>query len=331
MNRSIARLLTALLVTGFIFAGCSSSGGGSGKFPEKSIEFIAPSGAGGGWDTTARTAAKVLNDEKIVTQPIVVQNKAGGGGAVGLAYLVEQKGTGYTINVYSPPLLLIALNGQSKASYKETTPLAQVMTDYSVFVVKADSKFQSVKELMDAAKKDPKSVKLGGGSAPGSMDHLAFAKAAKVAGVDVKSLPYVSFQGGGEAMTSLLGGHIDVISTGIGESLEQARAGKIRILAVTAAKRVEAIKEVPTLKESGIDAEFTIWRGFFGPPEMPAEAKRYFESAFEKMVTSKSWIDAANKYGWLIEYKNSADFSKFLDAQNKEMETLLSELGLLKK
>ncbi len=301
------------------------------KFPEKPIEFVAPSGAGGGWDTTARTAAKILNDEKIVTQPIAVQNKPGGGGAVGLAYLVDKKGTGYTVNVYSPPLLLIALNGQSQFSYKNTTPLAQVMTDYIVFAVKADSKYQSAKELMDAVKADPKNLKVGGGSAPGSMDHLAFAKAAKAAGVDVKKLPYVSFQGGGEAMTNLLGGHVDVISTGIGETLEQVRAGKIRLLAVTAPKRINTIKDVPTLRESGIDADFVVWRGFFGPPDMPADARAFYEESFAKMVKTKSWEEAASKYGWITDYKNAADFTKFLDAQNRDMESLLGEIGLVKK
>ena len=324
------KLATAtILGLSIVVAGCS--GGAKSNFPSQAIEFIAPSGAGGGWDATARTAAKVLNDEKIVTQPIAVQNKAGGGGAVGLAYLVDKKATGYTVNVYSPPLLLIALNGQSQFSYKNTTPLAQVMTDFDVFAVKADGKYKTIKDLMDAAKADPKSVKVGGGSAPGSMDHLAFIKAAKVYGVDVKTLPYVSFQGGGEAMTNLLGGHIDVISTGIGETLEQVRAGKVKLLAVTATKRIDVIKDVPTLKESGINADFTIWRGFFGPPEMPIEAKKYFEDAFRKMIDSKAWKEAADKQGWITEYKNAADFTKFLEAQNKEMETLLGELGLLKK
>jgi putative tricarboxylic transport membrane protein len=321
--------LAAVLGLSILAAGCSSTGGGT--FPTKPIEFIAPSGAGGGWDSTARTAAKVLNDEKIITQPITVQNKAGGGGAVGLAYLVDKKGDPYTINVYSPPLLLIYLNGQSQFSYKDVTPIAQVMTDYSVFAVKADSKFKTIQDVMAAAKADPKSVKVGGGSAPGSMDHLAFLKPAKVAGVDVKSLPYVSFQGGGEAMTALLGGHIDVISTGIGEAAEQARAGKVRILAVTAPKRVDVIKDVPTLKESGIDAEFIVWRGFFGPPNMPADALKTMDESFSKMLKSKAWADAAAKQGWITEYKNSADFKKFLDNENKTMESLLAEVGLLKK
>jgi putative tricarboxylic transport membrane protein len=328
MKRFGRLALASVLSLGILAAGCAGSGSGGSKFPEKPIEFIAPSGAGGGWDSTARTAAKVLNDDKIVTQPITVQNKAGGGGAVGLAYLVEKKGTAYTVNVYSPPLILIALTGQSQYTYKDTTPLAQVMTDYEVFAVKADSKFQSMKDVMAAAKADPKSVKVGGGSAPGSMDHLSFVKAAKMVGVAVKNIPYVSFQGGGEAMTALLGGNVDVIATGIGETVEQARAGKIRILGVTSPNRVAVIKDVPTLKEQGIDAEFIVWRGFFGPPNMPADAKKYFEDSFKKMLDTASWKDAAAKNGWITEYKNSADFTKFLDAENKSMESLLTELGL---
>jgi putative tricarboxylic transport membrane protein len=300
------------------------------KFPEKPIEFIAPSGAGGGWDTTARISAKVLNEQKIVEQPITVQNKPGGGGAVGLAYLKEKKGTGYTINVYSPPLLLNNLNGSTPDSYKDTVPLAMVMTDYDVLAVKADSPYKTVTDLFAQAKKDPKSIKLGGGSAPGSMDHIAYIKAAKAAGVDVKLVPYVSFQGGGEAMTALLGGHVDVICTGISETLEQVRAGKIKLLAVLAPTRLDIIKDVPTAKESGVNADFAIWRGFFGPPGMPDDAKKFFEAAFDKMLKTEAWKTEAAKQGWNTVYKNSADFSKFLDEQNTEMSTLLTELGIKK-
>ncbi|MGE5674852.1 MAG: tripartite tricarboxylate transporter substrate binding protein [Mycobacterium leprae] len=300
------------------------------KFPEKPIEFIAPSGAGGGWDTTARVAAKVLNEQKIVTQPITVQNKEGGGGAVGLAYLKSKKGTAYTVNVYSPPLLLNNLNGSTPDSYKDTTPLAMVMTDYDVLAVAANSPYKTLGDLFAQAKKDPKSIKLGGGSAPGSMDHIAYIKAAKAAGVDVKLVPYVSFQGGGEAMTALLGNHVDVITTGISETLEQARAGKIRLLAVLAPNRLDIIKDVPTAKEQGVNADFAIWRGFFGPPGMPEDAKKYFESAFDQMLKSDAWKAEAAKQGWNTVYKNSADFTQFLDQQNTEMAALLTDLGLKK-
>ncbi|HWI53695.1 MAG TPA: tripartite tricarboxylate transporter substrate binding protein [Symbiobacteriaceae bacterium] len=301
------------------------------KYPEKAIEFVAASGAGGGLDTAARIAVKVLADEKIVTQAIGVTNKSGGGQSVGMTYLWEKKGDAYVLNVHSAPILLNPLTGVSKLTYKDITPIAQVMSDYDVVVVSADSKYKTIKDLIDALKANPKSVKLGGGSAPGSMDHLAFLKPAKVAGVDVKNIPYVSFQGGGEALTALLGKNVDVISTGIGEVTEQARAGKVRILAVTAPKRVEAIKDVPTWKESGVDADYTVWRGFFGPPNMPAEAVKYWETALEKLVKSSGWKAEADKLGWVLEYRNSADFTKLLEVETKANEALLNEIGLLKK
>lgn len=301
------------------------------KYPEKAIEFVAASGAGGGLDTAARIAVKVLAEEKIVTQAIGVTNKAGGGQSVGMTYLWEKKGDAYTLNVHSAPILLNPLTGVSKLTYKDITPIAQVMADYDVVAVAADSKYKTIKELVDALKANPKAIKLGGGSAPGSMDHLAFLKPAKIAGVDVKSIPYVSFQGGGEALTALLGKNVDVISTGIGEVTEQARAGKVRILAVTAPKRVQAIKDVPTWKESGVDAEYTVWRGFFGPPNMPAEAVKYWETALEKLVKSNGWKTEGEKLGWVLEYRNSADFTKMLEAETKANEALLAEIGLLKK
>lgn len=337
---AIGLLLSAVL------AGCSSSkpanstppASSSGspaapasKYPEKAIEFVAAAGAGGGLDTAARIAAKVLADEKLVTQAIGVVNKAGGGQSVGMTYLWEKKGDAYTVNVMSAPILLNPLSGVSKLTYNDVTPIAQIMSDYNVVAVKADSKYKTIQELMAALKADPKVIKLGGGSAPGSMDHLSFLKPAKVAGVDVKSIPYVSFQGGGEAVTALLGGHVDVIITGAGETTEMARAGKVRLLAITAPKRVEALKDVPTFKESGIDAEFTVWRGFFGAPNMPEDARQFWETTLDKMLKSKAWQDEANKLGWVIEYRNSADFKKLLETETKAMEALLNEIGLLKK
>lgn len=301
------------------------------KYPEKPLEFVAASGAGSGLDITARTVEKVLREEKLVTQPMMVVTKSGGGQSVGLTYLWDKKGDAYTLNVHSASMLLVSLNGTTKLSYKDVTPLAQILTEYQVAAVSADSKYKTIQDLMAALKADPKSVKLGGGGAPGALDHLAFLKPAKAAGVDVKSIPYVVFQGGGEALTALLGGKVDVISTGVGEAAEQVRAGKIRVLAVTGPKRVDVLKDVPTYKEAGIDAEVVSYRGFFGAPNMPADAKQFWETTFDKMLKTKAWQDEAAKNGWGVEYLNSADFAKRMEADTKDYEGLLAELGLLKK
>lgn len=164
------------------------------KYPEKPIMVIAPAGAGGGWDLTARTTAKILTEEKLVPVGMPVENRTGGGGAIALEYVVnEKKGDAYTLVVYSPPLLLINLNGTTEKSFRDLTPLAQLYTDYQVIAVKADSKYTDIKQLMDELKQNPQAVTVGGASAPGSMDHLSFMLPAFRSGVAIKDVPYVSF------------------------------------------------------------------------------------------------------------------------------------------
>ena len=321
-------LLLVLILVASVTAGCAK------KYPNKPITIIAPAGPGGGWDLTARSVSKVLADTKLVSVATTVENQAGGGGGVALANVVQnKKGDGYTLVVYSPPLILINLNGQSKFGYKDITPLARLTTDYQIIAVSAKSKYKTLKDVMDALKKDPKSLTVGGASAPGSMDHLSFMLAASKAGVNVKDVPYVSFPDGSQLMSNLISGKIDVASTGVGETLGQLEAKTVIGLAVTAPKRYTdpRLKDVPTLKESGIDVTFDVWRGIFGPPDMPADAKAYISKALENMVKSTNWKkDVLEKYNWIDAYLPGDQFKSFLDEQNKALGDLLKTLGLIK-
>lgn len=303
------------------------------KYPEDPIEIIAPANPGGGWDTLARTIQVSLETEKIVPQPLSVTNKPGGGGAVGLAYMVNQKGTNNTLVVYSPPLIILNINGTFEGkSYKDLTPLAKLITDYQVIVVKADSPYKTLEDLLQAMRADPRAIKFAGVSSPGSMDHVAFAKIAKTAGIDPKQLEYIAFAGGGEATTALLGGNVAFLSTGIGESVAQLEAGTIRALAITAPERLQTdlLKDVPTVKESGYDMTYEIWRGVFGPADMSPEAKAYWEATLKKMVESPTWKAQLVKLNWRDAYANSADFTTFLGQETEMYRTLLTELGFAK-
>lgn len=174
---------------------CASTSLQAADYPTRPFEFIAPGGAGGGWDTAIRFTAKVLESQGIVTQPMPVTNKPGGGGAVGLAYLQKKKGNPYTFIVYSPPLLLINLTGQTPLSFKDTTPIAMLINDFGAFAVPKNSPYKTIIDVMEAIKKDPKSVKVGGASSAGSMDHIQFLQAAKAAGVEnLKEIPYIALQ-----------------------------------------------------------------------------------------------------------------------------------------
>ncbi|GGA91297.1 Bug family tripartite tricarboxylate transporter substrate binding protein [Ornithinibacillus halotolerans] len=324
----IAISLTILLILG----ACSDSSSGTtdGEWtPEKSIEIVAPSGAGGGWDTTARMAAKVFDEEGIIDQNIGVVNKTGGGGAVGWAYIANYDGDPYHLFVASPPIIDVPLSGQSEYDHTDFTPIANIIADYGAFVVKADAKWDTLPELFDDLKEDPSSITVIGSSSPGSMDHLQFVRFAKAYGVDVKDIKYVSEQDGGE-LTALLNGSVDVFSTGVAETVEQVRAGNVKVLAVTSEERLQGdvFSDFPTAKEQGIDETFVNWRGFFGPPNMDEEARKYYENAFKELSDNDAWKEIRAQYGWDEMFMGSEEFAKFLDEQLDVTKELLDELGL---
>jgi putative tricarboxylic transport membrane protein len=297
--------------------------------PSKPIEVIAPAGAGGGWDTTARTVAKVLEEESIISQRMAVVNKPGGGGAVGWVYVDGKKDDNHLLFVTSPPIMFVPLNGQSDLGHRDFTPIAGVIADYAAFVVHADSPFNTMNDLVDALKENPKSVSVVGDSAPGSMDHLQFVKAVKAAGVDVKQLKYVSAQDG-SGMSMVLGGKVDVYSTGLAEATEQAKAGKVKVLAITAPERIEGdtVSEFPTLKEQGIDDQFVVWRGFMGPKDMDPAAVAYYENAIKEMMATDTWKEQRDNFGWKDNFMSSEEFGQFLDNEYDTMATLMKEIGL---
>ncbi|MFF2459385.1 Bug family tripartite tricarboxylate transporter substrate binding protein [Peribacillus simplex] len=335
--------ISAVILAGSLalsLGACSSSDNTSGEkkestgYPKKSISVVAPSGAGGGWDLTARSFTKVLSETKLVNQPLTVENKPGGGGAVFMAdYATQQADNNDMLFVNSPPVIINNLKkeGNSPYGYKNTTPLAQLTKDYGAIVVKADSEFKDLKSVLEAVKKDPRKLTFAGGSAPGSMDHLISILPAYEYGLNPTELKYVSYDGGGEAITALLGGNADVIGTDASSVREFLKAGKIRVLAVTSTERLGGdLKDIPTAKEQGVDAEFTIWRGVFGPQNMSGEAKTFWDGTIAKLVETSEWKKEVEVQGWEREYKNSEEFSKFLEEQEKQVQQLLEALGMEK-
>ncbi|MGV8982332.1 Bug family tripartite tricarboxylate transporter substrate binding protein [Clostridium sp.] len=331
-NNLTKMILAGTLALTTVLSGCGAKATTGESYPTKAMEFIAPSGAGGGWDLTIRTVAKTLGDTKLVSVPMPITNKAGGGGGVNLSYMQSKKGADNQISVYSPPILLINLSGSTKFSYKDTTPLAGLISDYAAFAVNIGSKYKTINEVMDALKKDPKSVKIGGNSAAGSMDHIQFLIMAKAAGVtNLKDIDFISFQDGGAA-AQLMGNHIDLLTTGISDVAQLAESGKITVLAQSADKRIGtgAVAKIPTCKESGINATFTNWRGLFGAPGMPDYAVKYWQDTLAKMVETPEWHAACKQNGWDETYLNTADFNKFLEKTNTEYKAILQEIGMLK-
>ncbi|UUZ93691.1 tripartite tricarboxylate transporter substrate binding protein [Paenibacillus sp. P25] len=329
-------------------AACGSAGGAkpaaggadkgkeaaASKYPEKAISIVAPSGAGGGWDMTARTIAKVLSETKAVDKTITVENKPGGGGAVFMAeYATKDTKDNYKLFVSSPPILINNLKkeGNTPYGYKDTTPLAQLTKDYGAIAVPANSKYNDLKSPLNDMKADPTKLTLAGGSAPGSMDHIVSILPAFKYGIDPKKIKYLSYDGGGEAVTALLGGNADVLGTDASSLDQFVKAGKIKVLAVAAPQRLGGdLKDVPTMKEQGVDAEFLIWRGIFGPKDMSADAKKYWDDALKKMVDSDQWKKEMQANNWETDYKKSDDFKAYLAQQETQVKDILTALGMQK-
>ncbi|MDX1807258.1 MAG: tripartite tricarboxylate transporter substrate binding protein, partial [Paenisporosarcina sp.] len=306
----------------------------SSNYPEKTVTIVAPSGAGGGWDLTARSIAKTMNATKIVEEPIIVENKPGGGGAVYMAeFATKEVKNDYVLMVKSPPILINnnKAEGNSPYGYKDTKPLAQLTRDYGAIVVKADSEFKTLTDVLDAIKADPSKITLAGGSAPGSMDHLVGILPAYKYGIDPKAVKYVSYDGGGEAVAALLGNNADVIATDASTISEFVKSGDVRVLAVSSSERLEGVlSEVPTFKEEGLDTEFTIWRGLFGPKDMSDEAYDYWTSKLDKLVETDEWKTELERNGWQSEYRNAEDFTTYLEDQDKVIVELLTALDMQK-
>jgi len=294
-------------------------------------ECIAPANPGGGWDTICRTSANVLQKTGALKSTMYVTNMPGGSGAVAIANVVaKRKGDGSLLVAASNSLTFTMAAGRTPHTYADVVPLAQIAAEYGGFFVRADSKFKDLADLVKALKADPTSVTFAGGSAPGSLDHIKVAVLAKAVGVDPTRLVYVPFQGGGEAMTALLGGHTQAATIDLAEAVAQLQAGKIRCLALMSDKRSSKFKDLPTTHEQGVKVTFPTWRGLYMAPGAPAEAVQFWSDTVKKMLASPEWNAEREKLGWEATQRSGDEFRQFVKDEHARYQTLLKELGFLK-
>lgn len=323
-TKSHKGMMAAVLTT------CLTAGASFQVQALESVHFLIPGGAGGGWDGTARGTGEALSKSGLVDS-VSYENMSGGGGGKAIAHLIEtasQKKD--TLMVNSTPIVIRSLSKVFPQSFRDLTPVAATIGDFGAFVVKKDSKYTSFTEVVAEYKENPRSIKIAGGSARGSMDHLVAAMAFKAAGGDARQVRYVAYDAGGKAMAGLLSGETQLLSTGFSEALALADAGEVRILVMTGSERNEAAPEVPTLKELGYDATFVNWRGFFAAPGTSDANKAEFVSTLEKMYDTPEWETVRSRNGWTEIFKPDAEFVAFLQDQEKEVGALMRELGFLK-
>lgn len=322
-------VLVVLAVLVLLFG--MSSGYAGPAYPSKTFDLIAPAGAGGGWDTTARMTAKALADERLVTVPIAVSNMPGGSGAVAIAHMVtRRKGDTHAMAVMGSSLTGTLGRKVVPYTYKDITPIAAITGDFNVIAVRRDSTFNNLRTLIEVFKRDPGLITVAGGAAPGSLDHLAFVSMAKQQGVDASKVRYVPFGDGATAMASILGGQTTVLSTSLSETLANLEAGQVRILALLAPERLPTLKNIPTAKEQGIDFIFLNWRGFYMPPDVPADVVKFWEDTIHKMVNSKSWAKILDDTRWTPFVLYGDRLRKFLDEDLAATQKTLTELGFIR-
>ncbi|MBY6120405.1 tripartite tricarboxylate transporter substrate binding protein [Mameliella alba] len=289
------------------------------------VHFLIGSSPGSGWDQTARAVGQALQDSGIAGTTSF-ENIPGGAGAKAVARLTETADRQQnTLLVASTPVLIYGLQGAIGYSWNDLTPVAAVIGDYEALAVRADSELADFSAVVEKLQGDVRSVKIGGGSVVGSMDHLVAALAFKEAGLDALQMNYIPYAGGGAAMAALLSGEIDLLSTGLGEALEQQRQGQIRIIGSTATTSVGG---VPTLTEQGYPVEFVNWRGFFAAPGVDAEIVNAQAAAIDAMNDTGIWAEIRYRNGWVDIYYPGADFTAFLEDQENQVRTLMNELGI---
>jgi putative tricarboxylic transport membrane protein len=321
----------ALAASLALMTGCGAtatktgSAGGAGE-PLTGVRFMVPNTPGGGYDTTARAAAKVMDDTK-VSKSTEVFNLAGAGGTVGLSRTVSEKGNGKLLMMMGLGVVGAQYTNKSTAKLDQTTPIAKLIEESGAIVVAKNSPYKTINDLVTAWKANPKAMAVGGGSSPGGPDHLLPMQLAQAVGIDPKDVNFVSYDGGGDLLPAVLGGKIAFGASGFSEFLDQVEAGEVRVLAISGADRIDAI-EAPTLKESGIDLVFTNWRGIVAPPEISDADKAALDNAVAKMHESQEWKDVLTKNGWTDAYLTESEFKTFLAEQTTDVEGVLTKLGL---
>lgn len=324
--KNLSKMSEMFLVVLFVAFGAGNALA-AGKYPEKPVTIIIHASAGGGSDIFARTMASAIEKEKLFPQPMVIENKPGGSGAIAFSYVAGKKRDPYYLVTAVTSFLTTPLMGKSPVGLKDFTPVANFAFDEYMLMVNAGSKYKSVKDIIDYARANPKKITVGG-TQLGSSDSICSYLIEKAAGVQ---LNYVVFNGGGEVNAALLGGHIDLAVSNPGEALELYKAGKVKVLGVFAEKRLAGAPDVPTMKEQGVNATYVQNRGLCAPADIPADALKVLEEAFLKYTKT----DAFKKYckdNMLTEaYMDGAAFGKFLEEWNGKYALILKDMGLIKK
>ena len=327
MLKKISRL--ALAIATYFTLSVSSF-----AFEASNPQCIAPANPGGGWDFTCRSVGKTLQDLKLIPGSLEVTNMAGGGGGVAYAEVVNKRGSDNNLIVAasSATATRLAQGAYPGNTIDQVRWLGSIGADYGIIAVSKNSSINTLPELLDQIKKDPKSITVAGGSAVGGWDHLKVLIAAKKYGInDVRSIKYVSFDGGGDAVTQLLGGKVQAFTGDLSEAIGFVEAGDIRVLAVLSPDRIPGkFSSMPTAREQGINVIGANWRGFYTPGKMSDDAYNYWADAVKKVYDSAEWKKTMASSGLAPLDLTGKAFQSFVTKSVGDIEKLSKEIGLIK-
>jgi putative tricarboxylic transport membrane protein len=314
-----------------VVALCPMGASAQGWKPEKPVEIIIGTSPGGPQDRTGRLVQKLLQEGKLVSTPVTVVNKPGGGGAIGLSYLNQHAGDPHYLMINAISLLTNQVTGKSTLAYTDFTPIAVMGIEYVSVAVRTESPLKTGRDLVERLRKDPTSLSVAIGTALGNATHISFALAMKAAGVDIKKLKTVVFASGGESMSALLGGHIDVAATAPSSVLAQVKAGKLRLIAIGAPKRLGGdLAGVPTWVEQGVNSSYELWRGLAAPKGLTRAQVQFWDDVLGKVVQTEAWKKELEANDMQDVYRNSTETAKYWKAEHEEVRGILGELGLAK-
>ena len=322
----LERTLIALALLGF-----AATGWTQGWSPQRNVEIVVGFPPGGGFDKTARALERILIANKLLNSPVTVVNKPGGGQNIAYTYASQRPPDGHTLMVGAPALLTNHIRGSSPLNYTDFTPIASLFNEYIVFAVNAASPIKSGKDLVERLKKDPKSVTIGFASI-GTASHIAAGLLNKAIGGNAGDLKVVAFKGSADAITNLLGGHIDLVTIPASNASVYVAAGTMQLVGVAAPQRFGgALANMPTWREQGVDLTFGTWRAIIGPKGLAAAQTAYWENALRKVTETAEWkADLENNF-WVDNFVTGAQLKKDLAKDYADAKAVLVDLGLVRQ
>jgi len=298
--------------------------------PDKVVEVITSSAAGGSNDQIARVLQNILQGNKLLPTPLNIGNKPGGNQTLAVVYLTQHPADAHFHLLANPTLYTNYLSGVTPLSHNDLTPIALLLVEHTVISVPASSPIKNLQDLMVRLRADPESTAVGIVSR-GGPNHLALSQAIKAGGVDPRRVRAAVFKTNTESMTAMAGGHLQLVASSVSSAIAQVQAGNARVLAIASQHRIGGpLAHVPTFKEQGIDTWVSNWRALFGAKGINPAQIAYWEETLAKMAATEEWKKQLETHDWEGQFLRSREFTQYLQGEYTATRAIMSDLGLLK-